>query len=47
MGICHECVAHVDEGDVRDVQTGALRSVKDEDIQICVNAPVGDVTIDL
>lgn len=47
MGICHECVAHVEEGDVRDVQTGALRSVKDEYIQICVNAPVGDVTIDL
>ncbi|MBI5311185.1 MAG: iron-sulfur cluster-binding domain-containing protein, partial [Actinobacteria bacterium] len=47
MGICHECVAHVDEGDVRDVQTGAVRSVTDEKIQICINAPVGDVKIDL
>lgn len=47
MGICHECVAHVEEGDVRDVQTGDARSVKDEFIQICVNAPVGDLTIDL
>lgn len=47
MGICHECVVHVDEGDVRDVQTGAVRSVTDEKIQICVNAPVGDVKIDL
>lgn len=47
MGICHECVAHVEEGDVRDLQTGVARSVKDEHIQICVNAPAGDVTIDL
>lgn len=47
MGICHECVAHVEEGAVRDVQTGEARGVKDEHIQICVNAPMGDLTIDL
>jgi ferredoxin-NADP reductase len=47
MGICHTCIAHVQNGSVRDVRTGAVRTVSDEYIQICVNAPIGDVEIDL
>jgi len=47
MGICHTCIAHIDEGAVRDVRTGEVRTVNDEFVQICVNAPVGDVEIEL
>lgn len=47
MGICHTCIAHVDEGAVRDVRTGEARTVNDEYVQICVNAPIGDIAIEL
>lgn len=47
MGICHTCVAHVEEGVVRDVRTGELRVVKDEYIQTCIHVPVGEFAIDL
>ncbi len=35
------------EGTVRNVLTGVESSLPDEDIQICVNAPVGDCVVDL
>lgn len=47
MGICHTCIAHVDEGVVRDVRTGEVRTLSNEHVQICVNAPVGDLAIEL
>jgi ferredoxin-NADP reductase len=47
MGICRTCVAHVEEGVVRDVRTGELHTIKDEDIQTCVNAPVGEFSIEI
>ena len=47
MGICHTCIAYVEEGVVRDVRSGELKTVKDEYIQICVHAPVGDLEIAL
>jgi ferredoxin-NADP reductase len=47
MGICHTCIAHVEEGVIRDVRTGEVRTVKDEYIQTCVNAPVGQFEIEL
>jgi ferredoxin-NADP reductase len=47
MGICHTCIAHVESGVVRDLQTGEVREVQDEYIQTCVNAPVGELAIDL
>lgn len=47
MGICHTCIAHVEEGVVRDVRSGELRTVKDEYIQTCVHAPVGEFEIEL
>lgn len=47
MGICHTCIAHIDEGAVRDVRTGEVKTVKNEYVQICVNAPVGDIDINL
>ncbi|MGZ4436746.1 MAG: ferredoxin reductase [Nocardioidaceae bacterium] len=47
MGICFSCTARKTEGTVRNVVTGAESSLPDEDIQICVSAPVGDCAIDL
>jgi ferredoxin-NADP reductase len=47
MGICHSCVRRKSAGHVRDVLTGELSREADEDVRICVSAPVGDVHIDL
>lgn len=47
MGICHTCTCRKLEGAVRDLRTGEVSTAPDELIQICVNAPVGDVTLDI
>jgi stearoyl-CoA 9-desaturase NADPH oxidoreductase len=47
MGICHTCSCRKLEGAVRDLRTGAVSAAPDEQIQICVNVPVGDVTLDI
>jgi len=47
MGICHTCTCRKLEGAVRDLRTGEISTAPDELIQICVNAPVGDVTLDI
>ena len=47
MGICFSCTSRKTEGTVRNVVTGAQSSLPDEDIQICVSAPVGDCAVDL
>ncbi len=47
MGICFSCTARKSEGTVRNIRTGTESSLPDEDIQICVSAPVGDCTVDL
>jgi ferredoxin-NADP reductase len=47
MGICLSCTSRKTEGTVRNVLTGVESSQPDEDIQICVNAPVGDCVVDL
>lgn len=47
LGICHTCVADVEQGAVRDVRTGDVHTVENEKIQICVHAPVGDLNINL
>ena len=47
MGICFSCVSRKTEGTVRNVLTGEESSLPDEDIRICVSAPVGDCSIDL
>jgi ferredoxin-NADP reductase len=47
MGICFSCTSRKTEGTVRNVITGAESSLPDEDIQICVSAPVGDCVVDL
>jgi ferredoxin-NADP reductase len=47
MGICFSCVSRKSEGSVRNVVTGEESSQPDEDVRICVSAPVGDCVVDL
>jgi ferredoxin-NADP reductase len=47
MGICFSCTAVKKSGCTRNVVTGELNTEADAQIQICVNAPVGDVELDL
>lgn len=47
MGICHTCTRRKTGGVVRNLNTGAMSDADDEDVQICVTVPVGDVDIAL
>jgi ferredoxin-NADP reductase len=47
MGICFSCTQIKRTGCVRDVRSGEVSSEEDEEIQLCVSVPVGDVAIDL
>ncbi|MQA26594.1 MAG: 2Fe-2S iron-sulfur cluster binding domain-containing protein [Micromonosporaceae bacterium] len=47
MGICFTCTTPKRSGAVRNLLTGELSDEPDEDIQLCVNAPCGDVTLDI
>ena len=47
MGICHTCTRRKTCGVVRNLTTGAVSTAPDEDVQICVSVPVGDVGIAL
>jgi len=45
MGICHTCTCRKKSGAVRNLITGAVSTTDEEDVQICVSAPVGDVEL--
>jgi ferredoxin-NADP reductase len=47
MGICHTCTRPLRAGAVRHTTTGDLTTEAGSGVQLCVNAPVGDVEIDL
>ncbi|MCV7311413.1 ferredoxin reductase [Mycobacterium paraffinicum] len=47
MGICHTCTRRKTTGTVRNLITGAVSTGPDEDVQICVSVPVGDVALSL
>jgi ferredoxin-NADP reductase len=47
MGICHSCTRRKTRGAVKNLITGAVSSAEQEDVQICVSVPVGDVGIAL
>ena len=47
MGICHTCTCRKLAGQVRNINSGELSSAEEEDIQICVSVPAGDVELDL
>lgn len=47
MGICRMCTTRKTEGLVRNALSGEISCAAEEDIQICVSAPVGDVELAL
>ena len=47
MGICHTCVGRLRSGRVRDLRTGEIHGGEDETVRTCVNAPEGEIEIDL
>jgi stearoyl-CoA 9-desaturase NADPH oxidoreductase len=47
MGICHTCTCRKAAGAVRDLRTGEVSDEEDEDIQLCISAPAGDVALEL
>jgi stearoyl-CoA 9-desaturase NADPH oxidoreductase len=47
MGICRICTCRKTAGSVRNLLSGDVSSAAEEDIQICVSAPVGDVELAL
>ena len=47
MGICHTCSCRKTAGTVKNLSTGEVSTTDEEDIQICVSAPVGDVVVEI
>jgi ferredoxin-NADP reductase len=47
MGICHTCTCRKVAGTVRNVLTGEVSAEEDEDIQLCISAPAGDVALEI
>jgi ferredoxin-NADP reductase len=47
MGICHSCCGRLRAGRVRDLRTGQVLGTRGELVRTCVNAPEGDVEIEL
>ncbi len=47
IGICHTCTRRKTAGTVRNLTTGSVSTGPDEDVQICVSVPVGDVELAL
>lgn len=45
MGICFSCTQVKTSGCTRNVRTGETNSDPDTEIQLCINAPVGDVEL--
>jgi ferredoxin-NADP reductase len=47
MGICHTCTCRKVAGTHKNLITGEVSSAPDEEIQLCVSAALGDLTVDL
>jgi ferredoxin-NADP reductase len=47
MGICHTCTCRKATGSVRNLRSGEVSDEEDEDIQLCVSVPAGDVALQL
>jgi ferredoxin-NADP reductase len=47
MGICHTCTCRKAAGAVRNLRTGVVSDEENEDIQLCISAPAGDVALEL
>lgn len=47
MGICHTCTCRKVSGTVENLLTGEVSAAPDEEIQLCISAPLGDLVLDL
>ncbi len=47
MGICHSCIGRLQSGQVRDLRTGEVHGEAGQAVRTCVNAPVGNIEIEL
>jgi stearoyl-CoA 9-desaturase NADPH oxidoreductase len=47
MGICHTCTGRLISGRLRDLRSGEVHSEEGQRVRICVNAPEGDVEVEL
>jgi stearoyl-CoA 9-desaturase NADPH oxidoreductase len=47
MGICHTCTCRKTAGAVRNILTGEISDEEDEDIQLCISVPAGDVALEI
>lgn len=47
LGICKTCTCRKTAGAVRNLVTGQVSAEEDEDIQLCVSVPAGDVVLEL
>jgi ferredoxin-NADP reductase len=47
MGICHTCTCRKVAGTHKNLITGEVSSAPDEEIQLCVSAALGDITVEL
>jgi len=47
MGICHTCTCRKTAGPVQNILTGEVSEEEDEDIQLCISVPAGDVALEI
>jgi stearoyl-CoA 9-desaturase NADPH oxidoreductase len=47
MGICHTCTCRKTAGAVQNILTGEVSDEEDEDIQLCISVPAGDVALEI
>jgi ferredoxin-NADP reductase len=47
MGICHTCTCRKLSGTVKNLLTEEVSTAADEEIQLCISAPLSDLVIDL
>lgn len=47
MGICHTCTCRKLSGTVKNLLTDEVSAASDEEIQLCISAPLSDLVIDL
>ena len=47
MGICHTCTGTLTKGKLRDLRSGEVADCEGQVVRTCVNAPEGDIEIEL
>ena len=46
-GICHTCIGKLCSGRLRDMRNGEVHGTEGEMVRTCINAPEGDIEIEL